>query len=91
MELILSDIRVIDRDKKVTHSKEIPAEFALYLQQILDTITNNKVVKEYEPRDENTFVLKKIKQILFNESVEKKTKEYFKDIAQRLLEKELDA
>ena len=75
MELILCDIQVINRDKKLTQPKEIPAEFENYLQQIFNTITGNKVVKEYEPQSEDSFVLKKIKQILSNQVVEEETKE----------------
>ena len=91
MELILCDIQVINRDKKLTQSKEIPAEFEDYLQQIFNTITGNKVVKEYEPRSEDSFVLKNIRQILFSQVVEEKNKKYFTDIAQRLLIKEIEA
>lgn len=61
MELILCDIQVINRDKKLTQSKEIPAEFDDYLQQIFNTITGNKVVKEYEPRSEGFIRFKKYK------------------------------
>ncbi|WP_314580417.1 hypothetical protein [uncultured Streptococcus sp.] len=78
MELRLKDIQVIDRENNLTHSKEIPLEFSNYLQQILDIITNNEVVREYKIRNNNTFVVSQIKEVLTNQLDAEKIKNVFR-------------
>lgn len=91
MELRLKDIQVIDRENNLTHSKEIPLEFSNYLQQILDIITNNEVVREYKIRNNNTFVVSQIKEVLTNQLDAEKIKKCFQNVAEKLLEKEVIA
>lgn len=91
MELKGATIYTIDRENNSTE-KNIPEDsekFNEYLHEILITMADNEIVKNYKSKAATTQVLNCIKKIIDNQNEPTDCEVFFESISKRLLEKEL--
>ena len=91
MELKQATIYTIDRQNNIT-IKNIPDDsikFDDYFHEILITMADNKIVKNYKSKAATTQVLNCIKKIIDNQNEPTDCEVFFESISKRLLEKEL--
>lgn len=93
MRLKQATIYTIDREKNIT-TKNIPEDsgkFDEYLQEILISMADNKIVKNYKSKAKTTQVLNCIKNIIERRDEPTDCEEFFESISMRLLDKEISA
>lgn len=95
MEVISKSIYVINNSDQRVETRTIPAAFNSYLENLINDINENTSVRKYKPRNQATHVISLIRNTILDTKLSDENQEQveqnFRGIAERLLQKEIEA
>lgn len=91
MQILNKSIRIIDNVNNQVYSRDTPASFDEYLNELISQINTNNSIRDYKTRSMNTEVISCVLEILNNRDDVNHVTEKVNVIANRLLSKEIDA
>ncbi len=91
MQILTTSIRIIDYESNKVYTRTTPESFDEYINELIIHVNSNTAVRDFKTKSVETEVISCVKQILKNRNDNELIKEKIDTIANRLLDKEIEA
>lgn len=91
MEILTTSIRIIDYENNKVYTRDTPESFDEYVTELINHINSNTSVRDFKTKSVDTEVITCVKQLWQNRSDDAVIEAKTNTIANRLLEKEIEA